>query len=108
MSNNRRIFAINKKIQSELSDSTAAIHYNGECVLFGVMIGTDGTNDVTINVYDGIDDTGDVAYTPNIKIQGSAGLVYISPESILMTTGIFITAEVDNDGVCYHRAYYDK
>ncbi len=94
--------------QSDNVDTTSAIHVEDECILHGVLIGTDGTNEVTLTVYDGLDDTGVVQYTPDIKIAGASGLLYISPAAVHITTGVYLEVSVANGGSCNHRVFYDQ
>jgi len=108
MSTNHKFAGIRYDQQSVISSDVSKTHINEECILIGVLIGTDGTNQVTLNIYDGLNNSGNQLYTPNIIILGSSSLVYIAPEPFQISTGVHVTVDVANGGTCYHRIFYDK
>ncbi len=71
--------------------TASGIVYTGECYLCGMHIGTDATNDPTITIYDGTDNTGTeivptAAYEADYK--GLNGFETSYP--ILCSTGIYV------------------
>ena len=92
--------------KSAISTSATQQHISERCIFYGLLIATDGTNDLTINIYDGTNDTGDIIYVPNIVVSGSLGLVYIAPEPILINKGVYV--KITTSGSCSHRIFYDN
>jgi hypothetical protein len=51
--------------------SSSGMAYTGECILTHMLIGTDGVNDPTITIYDGVDNTG-IEKVPTTSYDASA------------------------------------
>lgn len=86
----------------------SALIFTGNCVFSGIMIALDGTNAVTLDIYDGVDDTG-VRIIPQIVIPSSAGVRSYSlgfNPGIPMRTGIYIKIAVAGGGSASFVAYF--
>lgn len=93
-----------QKITDEITETGQAV--SGSCVFNGVMIKTNGTNDVTISVYSGISNAGDKLIPASTIIPGSSRLSSIEADpGISCPNGIYI--EMSGTGaVC--QVLYDN
>jgi|Deesub1362B_J571_1020462.scaffolds.fasta_scaffold08539_4 hypothetical protein len=79
--------------------------YSKACKLLGIMITTDGTNDVTVKIYDNTSATGTVL--PDIYVPASARTVYVEwvyPR--WMNNGIYV--DVTTSGTVQYEVYFQN
>ncbi len=84
-------FIMNLLLHSRKVTATGLV-FTGACALHSMLLGTDGTNDPEITVYDGIDNTG-TEIVPTTTYDASAlGLngFHGGPAGIECTTGIYV------------------
>ena len=86
--------------------SVSAIIYTGESILTHLLIGTDGVNDPTITVYDGVDNTG-TEKVPSTTYDASAlglnGFTLTIPAEFLVGIYIEITCAGTVEVCCGYR-----
>lgn len=82
------------------------IIFTGECVFYGIIIKTDGTNDITFTVWDALSATGTQLTPDNCVIAGAKNIDSIGyPIAIKCDTGIFV--EVSGAGAEAFQVLYD-
>jgi len=88
------------------ADQTAV--YSGDCWLYGLVVATDGTNDVTVEVYDSLTNAGTQVFPDWIATTSSANrMSAISFDPPLqMTTGISVDITVGGGGSASYVVYY--
>lgn len=64
--------------------------FTGRCNIHGFLVSTDGTNDVTVTIYDGTDTSGDKV-TPPIKIKGTDNYGGVLEMNAICSTGAYAT-----------------
>ena len=92
-------------IQSAEKSADASI-YDGPCLFYGLVIATDGTNDVTIDVYDNTAASG-TKLLPTIVIPTSADIRYETiwfGKPVWCKTGIYV--DITTAGTVAYMAYY--
>jgi hypothetical protein len=78
------------KITGELTASGQAV--GGKCVFYGIIIQTDGVNNVTFSVYHGTDATGDPLVPENSVVEGGSRLAAIGyAAGIACPNGIYLS-----------------
>lgn len=81
--------------------------YTGKCILHGYIIGTDGTNNPTITIYDGTSTSGE-EIIPTAEYDAAAlgvnGVVLSENASIECKTGIYVS--ITTSGTCEVVAIY--
>ena len=79
--------------------------FHGETVLTGCLFIPDGTNDITLDIYDGYDTSGE-KITPTITIDGTRKYfgINFSP-GLLVRDGIFF--DITCAGSYNYQVYYD-
>jgi len=84
-----------------------AVHYAGNCLLYEVLVETDGTNDVIVNIFDNAEAAvGTRIGNPNMTVPGEVrSWSYCPPLPREMKKGIFIT--ILCTGTCSVIAHYD-
>jgi hypothetical protein len=96
---------IPKRKTSPASASAAAV--TGNCIFYGIMVRTDGTNNVTLNLYDNTGASGTLILPSSLVIDGSARIASIGDDSGLpITNGIYV--DVTCAGTCSYQVYYDN
>lgn len=107
------IMAVSASAQVASSKASAvktatALIYTGETLFTGILIATDGTNAVTLDVYDGTSASG-TKIIPQQVIPSSAvnrsWALGIDP-GVLVRTGIYVVVSVAGGGSCSYTVYY--
>ena len=85
----------------------------GRCIFHGITIRTDGTNDVTFTIYDGITASGkNVLFPKSQIISGTAWnkTPYAAGQTpgILMKTGIYVSVSVAGGGLVTYKIQYEQ
>lgn len=97
-------------VTAKISDAYSAdqIIHTGTCVFYGIIFKTDGTNDITFTVWDGLV-TGTTQLTPDdIIIPAARNYDSIGyPLPIECSTGIFVEASVGAGSFEYQVIYDD-
>lgn len=81
----------------------------GKGLFYGIVVVTDGTNDVTLAVYDGTSTSGKRLIAPNLVISGTAfksGWAHSIDPPVTYDTGIYVSVSVAGGGYCSYVAYY--
>ncbi|MDD5304259.1 MAG: hypothetical protein PHS14_14255, partial [Elusimicrobia bacterium] len=86
-------------------EATAQVH-TGKCVLKGVLLYTDGTNDATLAVYDGTDATGKLLREVHAK--GSDGKGPFGDTSVMLRCQTGIWATVTGTGAYFLIDYVKR
>ncbi len=74
-----------------LPQAASGVAYAGECVFYGLVIRTDGTNAVGLNLFDSITAAGRRLLPSNVVIPGTANLWSISfTPPILCARGVYV------------------
>ena len=101
---------LNPTKTSEVKTASALI-YTGPCVLGGILMALDGTNAVTLDVYDGVDATGRKVI-PQLVIPSSATVRVFSldfgPDGKEMYTGIYVVIAVAGGGTASYTVDYKQ
>ena len=87
--------------------SSSGVAVSGKCAFGGIIVKTDGINDVTVNVYDNTTNSGKKLIPDNVVVKGSSGidgLGYDPP--VYAEKGIYV--EVVTSGTCSWQVLYDK
>jgi len=80
---------------------------SGSCVFYGIIVQTDGTNNVTLNVYDNTAASGTNLTPDDIVILGSARAWTLSyTPGALCSTGIYVS--VSTQGTCSFQVLYTQ
>lgn len=94
-------------VQSEPT-GTSKVHYTGKCAFYEILITTDGTNAVTLNIFDNNAASGKRIGNPNMIIAGAENNWTYSPVlPRLCQTGIYIQLSVSGGGICRASVEYD-
>ena len=87
---------------------TSKVHYSGKCVFYEILIKTDGTNAVTLNIYDSLTATGKMIGNPDMVIAGAENNWTYNPVlPRLCWNGIYIDVSVAGGGTCRVSVEYD-
>ena len=82
---------------------------SGRCVLYGLILATDGTNAATVNVYDSATAAGTKLIPTDTVLAGATRYHYISfPTPIYCATGVYVAVSVAGGGTCSFQVYYDQ
>lgn len=77
------------KVTAEISSNSQAV--SGRCVFAGVIVFTDGSNDVTISIYNGTDNTGAKVIPSGVVVPAASRLISINAEPpIGCPNGIYV------------------
>lgn len=95
-----------QRISPEYTTSVAVL--SGKLAFGGIIIKTDGTNNVTLNVYDSVTATGTKLIPTDSIILGTSRLTAISFSPPLRCgTGIYVSVSVAGGGSCSYQVIYD-
>jgi len=95
-------------IYSSVYTSDQAAVYSGDCWLYGVIVLTDGTNDVTVEIYDSLTNAGTQVHPDWIATTSSANrasAISFDPP-LQMKTGISVDITVGGGGTVAYVVYY--
>ena len=93
-------------ISAEKTESEAVVLVKS--VFMGIIVWTDGTNDVTISCYNGADNSGSLLLPSSIVIPGSKNLVIIGLDpGFPAIDGIYVEASV-GAGSFKYQVMYDR
>jgi hypothetical protein len=86
--------------------SSSALTVSGAGVFYGVLVCTDGVNDITLNVYDGLTASGSKLLPSDVVVAGWTNLVSIySDNGLVVDNGIYVSAVTS--GTYTFQVYYD-
>ena len=94
-------------VQQSDSETASALIYTGACNFHGIIVCTDGTNDITLNIYDNIAGSG-TKIIPETIIPTSADIrsQHIKfPTPVKCSTGLYVT--VSGSGTESYMVYYE-
>jgi hypothetical protein len=100
-------------VTQQISDikTASAIIYTGLCGLGGIIIRTNKVVDVTLNIYDGIDNTGKLVSLPDLVLKRKANnniwTLNYSP-AIECINGIYVEATVPIGGAIDYQVVYEE
>ena len=95
------------KITAPATASGAAV--SGQSAFYGLIVKTDGSNNVTINVYDNTAASGTALIPTNTVIAGSDRTWALSYNpAIKCSTGIYVAISVAGGGTATYQVQYDK
>ena len=81
----------------------------GACLFYGITVMTDGTNNVTLNIYDNTAASGTRLIPTNFIIPGiDRYFGYKPPLPIRCTNGIYVSVSVAGGGTCSYQVLYDR
>jgi len=90
-------------------ETASAIAFNGSCWFNGIAVRTDGTNAVTLNIYDGIAASAIRLIPTNMAIDGDANYFgYKPPFPIRCRTGIYVAVAIAGGGTCAYQVFYSQ
>jgi len=79
--------------------ASSGVAVTGACVFKGIIFKTDGTNDVTVTVYDNTSASGNKLTPESFVIEGSARVFALSYEpGVLAVNGIYVAMSVAGGG----------
>lgn len=94
------------KVTQPATESALAVEH--ECVFNGLIIKTDGVNDVTINVYDNDEASGNRLLPSDVVILGSVGFCTIGvAPGIDVVNGVYVSVSVAAYGDVEYQVLYD-
>lgn len=95
-------------ILSNLQNANALIK-TGSCAFAGLIVVTDGTNNVTVNIYDNTEASGTKRFCPeDMLIRGGVETFTLSYDPpVKGATGIYVKISVANGGSCSYQVVYD-
>lgn len=92
--------------QPATSSGTAV---TGRCLFLGLAVTTDGTNDVTINLYDNTASSGNKLGPTDVVAKGSdENFGYKPPKPLPCDTGVYVNINVAGGGSCSWVIFYDQ
>jgi len=89
--------------------TASGVAVSGAVAFFGVIVKTDGVNDVTINIYNGANAAGDKIIPTDMVIAGRErtwALSYVP--AVKCVGGIYVTISVAGGGTATYQILYDK
>lgn len=100
----RSVDIASSSIQTESKSITT-----GAGLFYGIVVRTDGTNDVTLNIYDSKSAIGTKLTPSNIVIDGVTyvqGWSFSTNPAITYTGGIYVDVSVAGGGTCSYQVFY--
>ena len=93
------------KATNDLTADAAAV--SGRCNLHGLWFATDGTNAVTVNIYDNTTATGNTIIPESIISTTSAGQIAVMDFNppLLMENGVYV--DITTAGTVTFKVYYE-
>lgn len=89
--------------------TASGIAYTGSGWFNGFVLRTDGTNNVTVNIYDGVAATATLLIPTNTVVPGTDYYFgYRPPSPIRIRTGIYVTVAVAGGGACSYQVLYSR
>jgi hypothetical protein len=80
----------------------------GKCLFYGILVQPDGTNDVSVTIYDGTDDGGRAAIS-TMDFDGDGGTKYLPMANpVAMKDGIFVDIGLAAGTVNYTVFYRNR
>ena len=81
----------------------------GECAFHGIVLKTDGSNNVTLNIYDNTAASGTKLIPTDFVVPGSDYYFgYSPPKAIKCSNGVYISVSVAGGGSCAFQVFYDN
>lgn len=100
------LILVNKITQPATASGQALL---GECAFAGLIVRPDGANDVTLNVYDNTEASGNRLLPSDVIIKGAGGLWAIGFDpAIDVEVGIYVEIAVAGSGTVEYQVLYDK
>lgn len=88
--------------------NAGGIAYTGACVFYGIVIKTDGTNDVTFSIYANTAASGPKLILEDVVVSGVTRIfTYGLDPGIWCTTGIYVKTAVAGSGSYSWQVLYD-
>lgn len=92
---------------SDVEAASASV-VSGDCVFHGIVVSTDGSNDVTLDIYDNTVASGNRLIPNNTVITASQRAWSFSVDPpIWCRHGIYVNVSVAGGGTCKYIVYYD-
>lgn len=90
--------------------SADALIKTGVCAFAGLIVVTDGSNDITVNIYDNIEASGTKKLCPtDMLIRGAAETFTLSYDPpIICSTGLYVDISIAGGGSCSYQVVYDE
>jgi len=95
------------QISTPATASSAVV--SGSAAFYGLIIITDGINDVTVNIYDNTAASGTNLIPTSLVIPGEVMVWMMNYyPAIKCTTGIYVSISVANGGTASYQVFYDR
>lgn len=81
--------------------------FTGRCIVHGIMVGTDGTNDVTVSLHNSVDNSGDKlhpTFTVDASADGYGGIMGMDADA---STGCYLDLTI-SAGTCEVTVYFKR
>jgi hypothetical protein len=102
--NGNTLVLVDEITQPALASAQAVL---GECIFSGLLIQPDGVNEVTVNVYDNTEASGNRLLPSDVKVNGANGLWTIGfYPGIDVNNGIYIELAVAGGGSAEYQVLY--
>lgn len=105
-----KLFNGKRTSQLTVPAAASAAAVSGPCVFYGLIVKTDGTNNVTVNVYDNTAASGTKLLPTSTVIPGTSRLfaVDFSDAPILCDNGVYVDISVAGGGSFSYQVQYDS
>jgi len=89
--------------------TASGIAVTGACAFHGIVVTTDGANDITINIFDNTAASGTRLLPTDTIVRGiNRTWTYELDPAIWCTTGIYVEISVAGGGSCSWQVHYDQ